>query len=45
MLIAESAMQSAGLSPLLFEVSLLLLAWYVSKAVIICPEVQNAEQC
>lgn len=30
MLIAESAMQSAGLSPLLFEISLLLLAWYVS---------------
>lgn len=29
MLIAESAMQSVGLSPLLFEVSLVLLAWYV----------------
>lgn len=28
MLIAESAMQNAGLSPLLFEVSLVLLAWY-----------------
>ena len=28
MLIAESAMQNVGLSPLLFEVSLVLLAWY-----------------
>lgn len=26
--IAENAMQSAGLSPILFEVSLVLLRWY-----------------
>jgi hypothetical protein len=29
MLIAESALQSVGLSPLLFEVSLVMLRWYV----------------
>lgn len=29
MLIAESILQSVGLSPLLFEVSLVLLRWYV----------------
>ena len=28
MFIAESALQNVGLSPLLFEVSLVLLAWY-----------------
>lgn len=31
MLIAESTMQSVGLSPLLFEVSLVLLVWYVNR--------------
>jgi hypothetical protein len=31
MLIAESILQSVGLSPLLFEVSLVLLRWYVKK--------------
>lgn len=29
MLISESILQSVGLSPLLFEVSLVLLRWYV----------------
>lgn len=32
MLIAEKAMQNVGLSPLLFEVSLVLLRWYVRIA-------------
>lgn len=31
MLIAESILQSVGLSPLLFEVSLVLLRWYVER--------------
>jgi hypothetical protein len=30
MLVAESALQSVGLSPLLFEVSLVMLRWYVN---------------
>jgi hypothetical protein len=32
MLIAESALQSVGLSPLLFEVSLVMLRWYVNDS-------------
>jgi hypothetical protein len=31
-LIAESALQSVGLSPLLFEVSLVMLRWYDQQA-------------
>jgi hypothetical protein len=33
MLIAESILQSVGLSPLLFEVSLILLRWYVENSI------------
>lgn len=38
MLIAEKAMQNVGLSPLLFEVSLVLLRWYVM------PEIQSRKR-